>query len=101
MIIWPIFRRGLAKVMDARTEFAAADAKAHFSELLTRAENGEEVLISRHGKVVAKLAPAGEIDVVAARRARRLAWQNVMDGGRPMLGPDLTIRQLIEEGRKY
>ena len=88
--------------MNARTtEFAAADAKAHFYELLTRAENGEEVLISRHGKVVAKLAPAGEIDAVAARRTRRLAWQAWRDQHGPTLGPDLTIRQLIDEGRKY
>lgn len=88
--------------MDARTTaFAAADAKARFSELLTRAENGEEVLISRHGKVVAKLAPAGEVDAVAARRARRLAWQTWRDEHGPTLGPDLTIRQLIDEGRKY
>jgi prevent-host-death family protein len=45
--------------MDVRaTEFAAAEAKARFSELLDRAEAGEEITIRRQGKVVARLAPA-------------------------------------------
>jgi len=34
-----------------------AEAKAKFSELVKRAEAGEEVLITRHGKVVARLMP--------------------------------------------
>jgi prevent-host-death family protein len=34
-----------------------AEAKAKFSELIKRAEAGEEVLVTRHGKVVARLVP--------------------------------------------
>ena len=34
-----------------------AEAKAKFSELVKRVEAGEEVLVTRHGKVVARLAP--------------------------------------------
>ena len=37
--------------------FSIAEAKARLSELLKRAEKGEEVLITRRGKPVAKLAP--------------------------------------------
>jgi prevent-host-death family protein len=33
------------------------DAKTHFSRLVTRAENGDEIVISRHGRPVAKLVP--------------------------------------------
>lgn len=33
-----------------------ADAKAQFSELVKRAEAGEEIVITRHGKPVASLA---------------------------------------------
>lgn len=88
--------------MDVRvTEFAAAEAKARFSELLDRAEAGEQVTISRHGRPVAKLVPVDEDAMVAFRRQKRLefmAWQK--DHG-ARLGPDLTIKQLIEEGRKY
>ena len=35
-----------------------AHAKAHLSELLNTVEAGEEVLITRHGRPVAKLVPA-------------------------------------------
>jgi len=34
-----------------------ATAKAHLSELLDRVEKGEEIVITRHGKPVARLTP--------------------------------------------
>ena len=34
-----------------------AEAKAKFSELVKRAEGGEEIAVTRHGKVVARLVP--------------------------------------------
>lgn len=34
-----------------------ADAKAHLSDLVTRASNGEEIEIVRRGKTVARLLP--------------------------------------------
>jgi prevent-host-death family protein len=37
-----------------------ADAKAHFSELLDRAAAGEEIVIAKAGKPVARLAPLPE-----------------------------------------
>lgn len=33
------------------------DAKTHFSEYVSRAEAGEEVIITRHNKPVAKIVP--------------------------------------------
>jgi len=35
-----------------------ATAKAQLSELIGRAENGEEVVITRHGRPVARMLPA-------------------------------------------
>jgi len=35
-----------------------ATAKAQLSELIGRAENGEEVVITRHGRPVARVVPA-------------------------------------------
>jgi|688.fasta_scaffold819051_2 prevent-host-death family protein len=35
----------------------AFDAKTHFSSLLERVEHGETFLITRHGKVLARLIP--------------------------------------------
>jgi len=36
-----------------------AQAKAHLSELLNTVESGEEVVITRHGRPVARVLPAG------------------------------------------
>ena len=48
-----------------------AEAKAHFSELVERAEAGEEIEISRRGKGVARLVPLRKprkpIDIAALR----------------------------------
>ena len=76
------------------------EAKTHLSELVERAENGEEILITRRGKTVAKLGPApAKPNVEAARAAlarirarakktgiKRLdwkEWKKYIDEGRP------------------
>lgn len=50
-----------------------ADAKAHFSELVDRAEAGETIDIVRRGKLAARLVPPEKarqkIDVEALRKA--------------------------------
>ena len=38
-------------------KISIAEAKAKFSELIKRAEAGEEILVTRHGKVVARMVP--------------------------------------------
>lgn len=35
-----------------------AEAKAHLSELLNRVEAGEEIIITRYGRPVARISPA-------------------------------------------
>jgi prevent-host-death family protein len=55
------------------TRIAAAEAKNRFAELIERAENGEEIEITRYGAVVAKLVPPkprksdAEIEVLMQR----------------------------------
>lgn len=51
-------------------EVGAFEAKNKLSELLDLAEGGEEVVITRHGKEVARLVPPrGKIDRDQARAA--------------------------------
>ena len=53
-------------------EVGAFEAKNKLAALLQRAERGEEILITRHGRPVAKLVPAGpDADREAARAAAR------------------------------
>jgi prevent-host-death family protein len=79
----------------------AFEAKTHFSELLERAAQGEQIVITRRGKAVARLVPAGAKvhDPEAARKAieriRKRAkkhgiksfdwneWKKYMNEGRP------------------
>jgi prevent-host-death family protein len=88
--------------MDApTTEFGVADAKARFSELLARAEAGETITIRRHGQAVAKLVPVKR-DSTPEQRLKALAeWEAYRKKHDIRLGPDLTVVQLIKEGRKY
>ena len=82
------------------SSFAVAEAKARFSELLSRAESGEEIVIKRHGEPVAKLVAVAPRLSVEERRRRRIAFQERRDADGPTLGPGLTIRNLIDEGRR-
>jgi len=47
-------------------------AKAHFSALLGRVEQGEELAIARRGKVVAKLVPSSTPTRTAAQAMERV-----------------------------
>ena len=46
-----------------------SEAKAHLTELVRRAESGEEVILTRHGRAVARLTAVGAPVVGAERRA--------------------------------
>lgn len=66
---------------------SAADANRSFSSVLRRVREGRHVVVTSHGKPVAKIVPIGEQDDATARRARsallsRLRAELVMDVGR-------------------
>ena len=77
-------------------EIGAFEAKNKFGALLDWVENGEEVLITRHGKAVARLVPAEScFNQAKARQAARgllEASQGITLGG-------IKIKDLINEGR--
>jgi prevent-host-death family protein len=75
----------------------AFHAKTHLSELLDRAEKGETITITRHGKPVARLVPAND----EAARARRVeaAAQLREFAKRHTLG-GLDWKALRDEGKK-
>ena len=58
-----------------------AHAKAHLSELLNTVESGEEVVITRHGRPIARVLPANTIKQalplqrLAELRQQVPAWQ--------------------------
>ena len=75
----------------------AFEAKNRLSELLDAVENGEEVMITKHGRPVAKLTPVDNFDRAKAREA--IEWMKEFRKKHPLRG--LKIKDLINEGRKY
>jgi prevent-host-death family protein len=74
----------------------AFEAKTHFSSLLERVEKGEHIIITRHGKPVAKLVPATGIDAHVVDETI-VQLKNFAKG--QSLG-GLSVRELREEGRR-
>ena len=75
-----------------------AEAKTHLSELLARVEQGEEVVISRGNRPVARLVPMDERE-----RRLRLIEAIKAERSRYKLAP-VTMDELIawkHEGHKY
>lgn len=78
-------------------EVGAYEAKTRLAELLNRVEKGERITITRHGRPVAQLVPVSG--------APEMTVEEAIQGIRELrigtsLGPGLTIRDLIEEGRE-
>jgi len=80
------------------TTVGSYEAKTHLPQLLERVARGEKILITRHGQAVAMLVPAeaeSKPDVREVVGKMRQLRKGVT------LGPGLTIRQLIDEGRRF
>jgi prevent-host-death family protein len=76
----------------------AFEAKTHLSSLLERVSKGERIAITKHGVPVALLVP-----VNAASEPDRNAVIDELKafGHGRALPKGVTIRDLIEEGRRY
>jgi len=84
------------------TTVGSFEAKTKLAELLDKVEAGETVTITRRGKAVAMLVPAGVDDEQRARRRalideikrKRAGWDRGAKAG-------TTIAELIKAGRRY
>lgn len=74
------------------------EAKTHLSELVARAERGEEVVITRHNKPVAKLVPVVRSTRAAAQR--RQAALDTLQSFERITVKGATVKELIEAGRR-
>jgi len=76
----------------------AYEAKTHLARLLDEVSQGETITITKHGVPVAQLTPPPHtqaVDVDAAIEALRELRKGVKPVDRA------TIREMIEEGRRY
>jgi len=75
----------------------ASVAKAQLAELLDKVERGETVVITRHGKPIARLVP----DRDARRDNARRAWEEIKAAQKT--APRVTVEEILawrDEGRK-
>lgn len=76
---------------------SAFDAQAHLSRLLDEVVEGETITVTKNGVPIAQLIPAPEVrqrstrEVIAALKEFRRG--KTLDG--------VSVRELIEEGRRY
>ena len=79
----------------------ATKAKAHFSALLDRVDQGEEFVLTRHGKGTAYLGPSQR--ATSAQSARAVAelnaWRARVKARGPVLDAGETMASLIAKGR--
>jgi prevent-host-death family protein len=81
----------------------ALEAKTRFGELLDRVARGEEIVITRHDKPVARIVPEGRKSSESVRRAvedLRALRQEIAQrkGFKPLT--DKEIKDAINEGRR-
>ena len=80
---------------------SAFEAKTRFGELLDRVSKGEEVVITRHDRPVARLIPEGAHRLADVRRAvdgLRELQQRITRRSKAKLS-DREVRSAIDEGR--
>ena len=82
----------------------ALEAKTRFGKLLDRVSRGEEIVVTRHERPVARIIPAGRNslrDVRAAVTGLRDLRKEIAgrQGGEPKL-TDAQVKSLIEAGRR-
>ena len=83
------------------TKISAFEAKTRFGELLDRVARGEEVVITRHDKPVARLVPEGGPRLDDVRRAvqgLRDLQARIRRRSKAKLS-DREVRAAIDEGR--
>ena len=71
---------------------SVSEAKAQLTELVRRAEQGDEVILTRHGQSAVRLVPVKPVINLAERR--RILEEIAEEGGRKaMPGPDAARSQ--------
>ncbi len=87
-----------AMATTAQTHVPVHEAKAKFSEMIRRAGEGEELIITSHGKPVAKIVPA-EAPKLSGADAVNL----ILDLRKSLKGSATRdeIVEWIHEGRRY
>lgn len=82
----------------------AFEAKTRFGKLLERVARGEEIVITKHEKPVARIIPEGRVNLQKVRNAvadlRTMREKIAARRGDKHKLTNAEVRSLIEEGRQ-
>ena len=79
-------------------QIGAFEAKTHFSRILDKAEQGEDFIITKRGKAVAKIIPFEKKPEMTRQEAlEKLKNLRKLYRGKP---GSFNIREAIEDGRR-
>ena len=80
-------------------EISVRELKNHLSEYLRRVSAGEEVVVTSHKRVVAKLVPPNTVEQAHGQgedalieRLKSMPWVR-WTGGKPQLRPGIAVKQ--------
>ena len=80
------------------TSISYYEARTHFSELLDQVARGKKILITRRGRPAALLTPPPE---EARKDVKRVVEEMKALRRGNTLGKGLSVRDLIQEGRRF
>jgi len=83
------------------TTIGSYEAKTRLPQLLERAAKGERITITKRGKPMAVLVPPKSAAPRMSPEEAVEAMKRFQRENAPTLGPGLTIREMIEEGRRF
>jgi len=82
------------------TSIGFNEARTRLSELLNQVARGKKILITRRGKPAAILGPPPQEGKANVQKMVREMLE-FRDREGPTLGNKLTVRELIEDGRRF
>lgn len=74
----------------------AFEAKTHLSALLVQVENGAQIIITKHGKSIAKLVP---MECITDQKNRQQIIEHLKKSRKQNKLNGLDLKNLINEGR--
>jgi prevent-host-death family protein len=77
-------------------KIGAYELKSHLSEVLDAVEHGQTVVVTRHGRAIARISP----DAAEQRQQARQAVKSLLAFPRAPLPKGVTISSLVQEGRR-
>jgi len=86
------------RLVDSMREIQASEAKTHLPRLLDEVERGETLIITRHGRAIARIVPEVDRQQTKIDEAMDAIWKLRRRTGRISVDELLSAR---DEGRRH